>query len=276
MGAPLMVGSEAIGVLAIASSDAHAYRAEDAQLLQAFANQAAIAVLNARLFQQTQSVAVSKERERLARELHDAVTQTLFSASILAEALPSQWEQDPDGAQMTLGKLRQLTRGALAEMRTLLLELRPGALTEVGLDSLLRHLGEAMTGSTLVPVFLESTAVDLYLPTDVQLAFYRIAQEALNNITKHADATSVEIMLQGDASDVTLWISDDGKGFDTQAQAPGHLGLTIMHERAQAVGAQITIESTRGQGTRLGLHWSSAGPPDDVRTEAVFQHVMKE
>ena len=254
MGAPLMVGSEAVGVLATGAARPNAWRAEELNLLQAFANQAAIAVLNARLFQQTQSVAISKERERLARELHDAVTQTLFSASIMAEALPVQSRTDPDGAKVTLEKLRYLTCGALAEMRTLLLELRPGALTEVGLDRLLRQLGEAMTGSTLVPVFVKAAPADLRLPADVQLAFYRIAQETLNNVAKHADATSVEITLQGDASEVTLEIRDDGKGFNTQAEAPGHLGLAIMRERALAVGGELAIESGPGQGTALTLH----------------------
>jgi PAS domain S-box-containing protein len=258
MGAPLMVGSEPIGVLAVTAAQGGVYRERDAQLLQAFADQAAIAVLNARLFQQTHAVAASKERERLARELHDAVTQTLFSASILAEALPVQWQSDAEGARVTLDKLRQLTRGALAEMRTLLLELRPGALTEVGLDNLLRHLGEAMTGSTLVPVFLKADAPDLRLPAEVQIAFYRIAQEALNNIAKHADATSVEIVLQGSAADVTLSICDDGEGFDASVAAPGHLGLAIMRERAQAVGATLTIDSEPGGGTQLTLRRTAA------------------
>lgn len=269
MGAPLMVGSEAAGVLAIGTAQPNAWRAEDLSLLQAFADQAAVAVVNARLFQQAQTVAVSKERERLARELHDAVTQTLFSASILAEALPAQWRTDPESALFTLEKLRHLTRGALAEMRTLLLELRPGALTEVGLDSLLRHLGEAMSGNTLVPVFHKTAPTDLRLPVDVQLAFYRIAQETLNNVAKHADATSVEITLNGDPTNVTLVISDDGKGFDPDAPTPGHLGLEIMRERARAIGATLAVESTIGQGTQLTLHWQAPGAVPDQPVPAV-------
>lgn len=252
LGAPLLVGSDAIGVLSVMTSPDHP---EEFTPLQAFADHAAIAVLNARLFQQTQIVASSRERERLARDLHDAVTQTLFSASILAEALPAQWEVSPEGALVTLEKLRHLTRGALAEMRTLLLELRPGALTEVGLDSLLRHLGDALTGSTLVPVFLTIEATDLHLPSDIQVAFYRIAQEALNNVAKHADASAVEITLKGGPSEVTLQLRDDGRGFDLESIAPGHLGLTIMRERAASVGGTLAVESALGQGTRLTLRW---------------------
>jgi two-component system nitrate/nitrite sensor histidine kinase NarX len=225
------------------------------RLLQAFADQAAVAVLNARLFQQTQKVAISKERERLARELHDAVTQTLFSASILAEALPAQWESDREGALATLEKLRRLTRGALGEMRTLLLELRPDALTDVGLESLLRHLGEAFTGNTLVPVALRAAPADLRLPADVQIAFYRIAQEALNNIAKHADATGVTITLLARAGVVSLSIADDGRGFDAGLRTAGRLGLAIMRERAHAVDAQLEVTSAPGQGTTVLLQW---------------------
>ncbi|MGL4649202.1 MAG: histidine kinase, partial [Caldilineaceae bacterium] len=258
MGAPLKVGSEVIGVLAMTTAPADNPRddmRDEVQLLQAFADQAAVAVLNARLFRQAQTSAVSKERERLARDLHDAVTQTLFSASILAEALPVQWQSDPENALITLEKLRHLTRGALAEMRTLLLELRPSALTEVGLDSLLRHLSEAYSGNTLVPVRLRATPADLRLPADVQILFYRVAQEALNNAAKHAEATSVQIDLQASEDEVTLAITDDGRGFDAAAARPGHLGLVIMRERAATVGATLQVTSSPGQGTHLLLCW---------------------
>ena len=121
----------------------------------------------------------------MARDLHDAVTQTLFSASLIAEALPTIWDRDRDKGKERLEKLRQMSRGALAEMRALLLELRPKALVETRLDDLLRQLGEAFMGREDIPVLIElDSGCDL--PVEVHLAFYRIAQEALNNISKHA------------------------------------------------------------------------------------------
>ncbi len=136
--------------------------------------------------------AVAAERSRLARELHDAVTQTLFSASLIAEVLPRLWAKDPERGQQQLEEVRLLTRGALAEMRSLLLELRPEALAKAKMDDLLRQLGRAMTGRTGVPVSV-SADVQCPLPAEVQVALYRIAQEALNNAAKHAEASQVDV-----------------------------------------------------------------------------------
>ena len=256
VGAPLLVGDEPIGVLAVAAAEQDAYGPDDVRNLQAFADQAAVAVLNARLHQQAQEAAVSRERERLARELHDAVTQTLFSAGIMAEALPQQWQVDPAGAMVTLGKLRQMTRGALAEMRALLWELRSGEIEATPLGALLRQLGDALTGNTLVPVSVHCTPPDLRLPGEAQLAFYRVAQEALNNVAKHADATSVEIVAGVAGDHYSLSISDDGRGFDAGTIEPNHFGLTIMHERVEGIGGQLDIVSIPGHGTRIVVRWS--------------------
>ena len=199
--------------------------------------------------------AVTAERSRLARDLHDVVTQSLFSATLVAEALPTAWKRDPVEGQELLQELRQLTRGALAEMRTLLLELRPAALVEGDLGNLLRQLAEALTGREGVPVTVTVEGQGV-LPAPVHIALYRIAQEALNNISKHACAQQVIIELRREPlGRAELRISDDGCGFDQQQVAADHLGLGIMRERADAIGARLTIESDPGQGTRLTVIW---------------------
>ncbi len=203
--------------------------------------------------------AVTAERSRLARDLHDVVTQSLFSASLVAEALPTAWQRDPAEGQELLYELRQLTRGALAEMRTLLLELRPAALVEADLGNLLRQLAEALTGREGVPVTV-TVEGECTLPAPVQIALYRIAQETLNNISKHACAQQVTIELRRgpigrETSAVELCISDDGCGFDQHQVASDHLGLGIMRERADSIGASLTIESELGHGTQLTVIW---------------------
>jgi PAS domain S-box-containing protein len=204
--------------------------------------------------EQREEAAAAAERERLARDLHDAVTQSLFSVSAIAEALPAIWERDQAEARRGLEELRQLTQGTLAEMRTLLLELRPSALMEQKLDVLVPQLTEAMTGRTRMPITTQVTG-DCNLPAEARIALYRIAQEALNNVVKHARASSATVELHCEARYARLRISDDGRGFDPAAVQPGQLGLDIMCERAQAIGANLRIESQPGQGTRILVEW---------------------
>jgi len=259
---PMKVQDKIIGVINVESERPDAFDESDLTVLQSLANQAAIAIENARLYEQAQKLAVMEERQRLARELHDAVTQTLFSASLIAEAVPDLWESDQEEGRALLAELRQLSRGALAEMRTLLLELRPAALVEANLRDLLRQLGEAAAGRTGVPV---AVAVDNLgpLPEEVHVALYRIAQEALNNVVKHAQASHVEVVLRsldGGQQDrgplrLELSISDDGHGFDVARIPPERLGLGIIRERAQAIGASLEIASQPGGGTRIKVVW---------------------
>ncbi len=258
MGAPMIVEDEVIGVLCI-ERRLPGVRSADAGPLQALADSAAIAVYNARLFNQVQAVAATAERERLARDLHDAVTQTIFSASILAEALPLQLKTQPHRAQATLDKLQLLTRGALAEMRSLLFELRPGGLSEASLEILIHHLADALSGKSSVATQVTARWSGVRVPADVQETFYRVAQEAMNNIAKHAGATSASFYLSDEADSITLQIEDNGRGFDPTTPRPGHFGLKIMQERADAIGARLTIDTGPGAGTRVGLVWRTNG-----------------
>jgi signal transduction histidine kinase len=254
---PLLLRNEVYGGLVLYYPLARHFTDEEKQLALAFADQAALVIENARLFAEVQDRAALAERQRLARDLHDAVTQSLFSASIIADVLPRLWAGNPEVGSHYLDDLRLLTRGALAEMRSLLNELRPGALTETDFKDLLRQLTEAFAGRKRVPVDL-AVEGSVRLPPDVQIAFYRIAQEALNNIAKHAEATTVTVRFTCASDGVTLLVRDDGKGFDQERVAADHFGVRIMHERAQAVGASFEICSAPGQGTRVVTHWNEA------------------
>jgi signal transduction histidine kinase len=207
--------------------------------------------------------AVTLERTRLARDLHDAVTQTLFSASLIAEVLPDIWVMSQAEGWKRLDELRQLTRGALAEMRTLLMELRPSALTEIPLPDLLRQLCESLIGRARLPIQFCAEGTRK-LPPDLQICLYRITQEALNNVVKHAKATQALVTLQLNEK-VTLAIVDNGSGFDPARVPPDHLGLKIMRERAEALGAEISIYSEPGEGTQIFVSWA---PP------ALSQHPL--
>jgi PAS domain S-box-containing protein len=198
--------------------------------------------------------AIAAERNRLARDLHDAVSQTLFSTSLIAEVLPRLWERNPIEGRRRLEEVRQLTRGALAEMRTLLLELRPAALVEADLGDLLRQLGEATAGRARVQVEVEVERT-CALCADVKVALYRIAQEALNNVAKHASANRALVSLRCEEDKVALRVCDDGCGFDTCSVPSDRFGLSNMRERAEAVGAVLAVESEIGKGTEVRAIW---------------------
>jgi PAS domain S-box-containing protein len=267
MGVPLIIKDRVTGMLTLKHSEPGHYAPDQADLVLAFANQAALAIENTRLLEQAQKLAALEERQRLARDLHDAVSQTLFSASLAAEVLPRLWESAPDAGRRCLADLGQMTRGALAEMRTLLMELRPATLTEVELRELLAHLVGAASSRARLPVdvIVEGQCM---LPGEVQVTLYRIAQEALSNIIKHAGATHAAVSLRctptaecadGDATSgqVDMCIEDNGRGFDPTGIPADRMGLRIMRERAAAIGAEIKIASDTGQGTRVGITWRS-------------------
>jgi signal transduction histidine kinase len=255
---PITVKGQVIGVLDVQSDRLNAFDETDVTVLQSVAHQAGAAIENARLYEQAQQAAVMEERQRLARELHDAVTQTLFSASLIAEAVPASYETDPEEGRRLLTELRQLTRGALAEMRTLLLELRPAVVAEASLPDLLHQLAEAATGRMGAPVSVVIEG-DCPLPHDVHLALYRIAQEALNNVVKHGRASQAEVSLRclpaSGGERVELQVQDNGRGFQPGEVTAEHLGLSIMRERAEAASASLTIRSEPGQGTRVTVVW---------------------
>jgi PAS domain S-box-containing protein len=208
----------------------------------------------AMLTQRARQQAVMEERNRLARDLHDAVSQTIFSASLISEVLPRLWERNENEGKKRLEEVRQLTRGALAEMRTLLLELRPDSLVEAEIDYLFKQLGESITGRCRMPVTVSVTG-RCAIPVEVKIALYRIAQEALNNVAKHSNAGQAVVRLACRTGGVTLYVSDNGKGFSTRSVPANSLGLNIMKERAREIGASLTIRSGTGEGTVVKTIW---------------------
>jgi PAS domain S-box-containing protein len=260
MWVPLAIKGRMIGAVGVAHAERNFFTAHHADLALTVANQAAITMVNAELYEQAHILASLQERQRLARNLHDAVNQSLFSAGLIAEVLPRLWERDPDEGRRSLDDLRRLTRGAQADMRLLLAELRPSTLTDAELGDLLRLLANALTGRTNIPIQVvvtrsESLQEQKALPANVQVALYRLCQEGLNNIAKHAGASQVDIQLQYESGAVELCIRDDGRGFDLEQTLPGHYGLSMMRERATDVGAALSINSQPGRGTEIVIRW---------------------
>jgi nitrate/nitrite-specific signal transduction histidine kinase len=253
---PLSTMGRRLGFFILGKHEARQLSPEELSLLSSIGQQIGVAMENARLYEQAELVAITAERSRLARELHDAVTQTLFSASLIADVLPRIWTRDPEEGLQNLEELRQLTRGALAEMRTLLLEMRPESLERSNIKSLLTQLADAFIGRVRVPVSLVIQG-NCELTHEVKIVFYRVAQEALNNIAKHSGARQVELILECQPGQMNLLIKDDGLGFEPDSIQPGHLGISIMHERASSIGASLKVESQVGQGTTVELDWRS-------------------
>ena len=253
---PLMTHGTARGILSISTDEVdRRFSKNEVQLAETIANDVAAAVENSRLLEQAKETAAIEERNRIARELHDSVTQTMYSVSIVAEALPRMMERNLEEAKRNAGYLRQTTLGALAEMRTLLFELRPDSLVKARLNVLLQQLADALTSRTRVPVEVTIHG-QASLPVEVKIAFYRIAQEAFNNINKHANATRAWITLHREPDQAILAIRDNGQGFDLESIPEARLGLGIIRERAGEIGASFELESAPGQGTQVKVTWT--------------------
>ncbi|HET6745132.1 MAG TPA: GAF domain-containing protein [Candidatus Limnocylindria bacterium] len=202
------------------------------------------------LRRQAVDIAANEERANLARELHDSVTQALFSMGLTARALELLLDRDPQAVRDKLAELRELQKDALAEMRTLIFELRPQGLETDGLAQALRNHAAAIEGRTGLAVAVEVEAAER-LPLDVEEALYRIAQEALHNVVKHANAREARIGLARVGRQLRLSIEDDGIGFDPAAVPRGHLGLVGMQQRAERIGASLEIGPRPGGGPRI-------------------------
>ena len=275
MGAPLIAGDAVLGMVVVANKRGE-YTEEDAGAFSKFANQLAVVIAYSRLYDQQLQMnaglerlnaeasdhAASDERERLARELHDSAAQSLYGIALAAQAVRRTVERDPGMARLTepLDYILHLTEVALTELRALIFDLRPESVAEEGLIAGLHRLTAAVTARHQLTVDLVANAEpDLDIRT--KEALYRIAQEALHNVVKHASAHSIELELIADGQDVELRIVDDGIGFEAGADYPGHIGLNGMKERAHALNLELTVDSHPGAGVEV-----------KVRTHALPRH----
>ena len=215
--------------------------------------------------------AAQEERSRLARDLHDSITQALFAAALKSEAL---MEDDgmPASSAGTAREVRRLTRGALAQMRTLLFELRSQRVEDVPIDQLLRNVVEATEGRTSVAVELTLRG-DGEPPRELRTAIYRVTQEALNNVARHSGATCASVELDVGPRDVRLLVHDDGCGFEPGPASPMQFGLKSMRERAAEAGAELHLVSAPGEGTLVILDWcgDGASEPEPARTPSASE-----
>jgi PAS domain S-box-containing protein len=240
LGVPLIAKGRLIGVLRLDHGQPGYFTREHARLALAFADQAAIAMENAWLYEQAQRLAVLEERQRLARELHDSVSQALYGMTLGARTARVLVQQDPARATEALDYVLSLTEAAFAEMRALIFELRPDSLAEEGLVVALNRQADLVRARHHLSVETEfCDEPDLSLA--VKTALYRIGQETLNNVVKHARAAHVAVRLAQEGGAVVLQVADDGVGFDADGQFPGHLGLRLMRERAEEAGGTLSV-----------------------------------
>jgi PAS domain S-box-containing protein len=255
---PLLARGEVIGTLSFGTRDRPRFTDEELAVMKTVADHVAIAIDRDRaereLRRRELEAAALGERSRLARDLHDSVTQALFAASLKAEALLLNEADVSPEACRAVEQVRRLNRGALAQMRTMLLELRDEPLEAVPVQQLLRYLVEATESRSTTDVTL-TVAGDVPLPRPLHVAVYRIAQEALNNVVRHAMAEQAWVDLELEPGAGTLTVRDDGRGCDLSAAVPGRLGLRFMNERAAEAGAGLGVESRPGEGTTVRLWW---------------------
>jgi len=248
MNAPLVVRDRSIGILALAHPEVNYYNPARVALAMVFANQAAAAIINARAYGQARRLASLEERQKLARELHDSVSQALYGISLGARTAQTQLERDPAKLAEPLDYILSLAEAGLSEMRALIFELRPESIQTEGLVAALTKQADAIHARHKINVvtdFGEEPNISL----DAKEALYRIAQEALQNVAKHAHATKVELSLQNKDGKLILEIRDNGKGYDASREFPGHLGMKSMPERAAQIGGEFRIQSRAGTGT---------------------------
>ncbi|NOZ71908.1 MAG: GAF domain-containing protein [Chloroflexi bacterium] len=255
---PILLADEVYGCICLYFPEQRAFSEEDINLMLIFSEQAALAIENDLLRLKAEQQTLTAKSNRLAIELHDAATQDIFSSSLLVDILPQIMEKNPEICKTKLEELRHLNRAALAEMRSLLLELRPQTLSDIDLGTLMKQLAVVMSSRLQIPVSLEIKH-EPSPPLEVKINTYRIVQEALNNIAKHAQATEVKISLRPlspqDRNSFDLRIQDNGVGFNTERIFPNNLGITIMREQAKAIRASLSIHSSNQQGTVVRCQW---------------------
>jgi signal transduction histidine kinase len=255
LGVPIVSRGGILGALYLTDKEgAEAFSEADEKLIVLLAAHAAIAIENARLHERSRELSILEERNRLARELHDSVTQQLFAVTLAAQSASELLARGEDAAGTELERVQALARGAMDELRSVVFELRPVALEAEGLASALRKHVEVLRRVSGTPIELRIAAAPaLSAPASAQV--FRIAQEALQNALRHADATRIEVVLEDGGGTLALVVADDGRGFDPAASdvRGRRLGLTSMEERAADLGGRLVVDTRPGAGTAVRL-----------------------
>ncbi|MBO4259246.1 GAF domain-containing sensor histidine kinase [Streptomyces griseorubiginosus] len=261
LGLPIRDGDEVIGALFLANKQncpklegGCGFTEQDEDLLAILAQHAAIALTNARLYERSRELTIAEERSRLAHELHDAVSQKLFSLRLTAQAAAALVDRDPARAKGELQQVAALAAEAADELRAAVVELRPAGLDEDGLVATLRTHVQVLDRAHTARVTFDSQGVRA-LPSAQEEAVLRVAQEALHNALRHSAAQHVRVTLARHGTGTLLRVTDDGTGFDPKAvrRAGRHLGLVSMRDRASGVGGTLTVESAPGKGTTIEM-----------------------
>ncbi|MGW4807878.1 GAF domain-containing sensor histidine kinase [Kitasatospora sp. NPDC004272] len=254
LGMPIMDEDEIAGALFLANKPG-GFTEQDEELLRILVAHAALALGNARLYERSRELTLSGERARIAHDLHDAVSQKLFSLRLTARAAAKLVDRDPARARDNLAEVARLAAEAADELRAVVIELRPAALEEDGLVATLASQVQVLDRAHSAKVAFTAAGVRA-LPAAQEAAVLRVAQEALHNALRHAGAGGVEVTLTGTAGrGVRLTVRDDGRGFDPESvrRAGRHLGLVSMRDRAAAVGGRLSLESAPGRGTLVEM-----------------------
>ncbi|HLF79837.1 MAG TPA: histidine kinase, partial [Dehalococcoidia bacterium] len=252
MAVPLALKDRLLGMLTVSHEQEGYYNQHHAQLVQAIANQAAVAIENARLYGQAQQLASAEERQKLARELHDSVSQALYGIALGARTARTLLDRDAPRATEPMDYVLSLAEAGLAEMRALIFELRPESLEIEGLVAALDKQIAATAARYNVAVESD-LGEEPPLPLSDKEVFYRVGQEALHNMIKHSKATHASVRLFASDGDISLEVRDNGVGFEAGTSFPGHMGLVSMKERAASIGASLEVESAPGQGTTVRM-----------------------
>lgn len=268
LGLPIRDGDEVIGALFLANkvrpvgghppcpkpAGSCGFTEEDEELLGILAQHAAIALTNARLYERSRELTIAEERTRLAHELHDAVSQKLFSLRLTAQAAAALVDRDPSRAKDEMQQVATLAAEATDELRAAVVELRPAALDEDGLTATLRTHVQVLDRAHTARVTFAARSFRA-LPAAQEEAMLRVAQEALHNALRHSGATHVDVTVDRRGGGAVLRVTDDGGGFDPQSvrRAGRHLGLVSMRDRTSGVGGKLTVESAPGKGTTIEM-----------------------
>jgi len=252
---PLVKGDRLLGIMNVATPQWDVFTPQDIEILSAIGHQIATAIERTQLAEQATRMALVEERNRLAREVHDTLAQELTGIALQLEAADALLEHSPDRARARIRQALERTRESLEEARRSVLDLRAGPLERQALPAALETLGQRFTAETGTPVDSLLELVGPRLPARVEEALYRIAQEALVNIRRHAQASAVRIELRQESDSVLLIVADNGRGFDAQLQGTGAhthgFGLIGMQERARLLSGEMQISSCPGAGAQV-------------------------